>query len=114
VIQSCILSQPHRAVNPHSQRLIAASKSKANTVPKAQAKAKAKPKAKSSAKKGKGNGETAKGGKSKGGKGKDGKSKAKTEKQKTQDGEGLSAYSAAKKKFLEDPSTLGLIHILFA
>lgn len=96
-------------MNPHAQRLIAASKKETNPVPKAQA-AKAKAKAKSSTK-GKGKGQTTKngtGGKGKDGKGKDGKSKAKIPKQPTGDDEGLSTYAAAKKKFMEDPSTLGL------
>ena len=100
-------------MKPHSQRLIAASKSKANPVPKAEAKAKGKPKAKSSMKKGKGKGGKTTTGKKQDGKDKGVKSTGKNGKQDGGVGE-ASSYSAARQKFLENPETLGLLsHNLF-
>ena len=50
LIEKCLLNQVHKPVNPHSQRLIVASKKATEPLPKADAKPKGKAKAKSKAK----------------------------------------------------------------
>ena len=50
LIEKCLLNQVHKPVNPHSQRLLVASKKATEPLPKAAAKPKGKAKAKSKAK----------------------------------------------------------------
>ena len=79
IIERCLLNQLHKPINPHAQRLLAASKRAATPVPEAKAKAKASGKAKA-------------------------KAKAKEEGEKTE--KTATPYSVAKQKFMDDPTSL--------
>ena len=80
LIETCLLNQIHKPINPHSQRLLVASKKPAEPLPKADDK---KPGQKPKTTNGKA------------------KAKAKPEKRSE-----LTEYSQAKQKFLESPEKL--------